>query len=204
MSFFDDVEPEPDRLPDPVAPVYKAFAPKTSILPSRLLYDRIIARSQSVCVAISSFECWPENITLTVSIYLRVKPSTDDELKFFGGAVGASGEVFDTPGPRLAILFSDGRYATNVRPAGYPRPRNRGLSTAFPVLTPQGAGGSGGGTPEQGLWRFTQQLDVWPVPPSGAVTVLFDWLDQEIQEVRYQMDGDEIRQACARATAVWS
>ena len=110
VSFFNGVIPEPDKLLDPVTPIHKALAPKTSFIPSRLLYDRIIARNDSACVTLSSFNCWPENISLDIDIYLKAKPASDEAVRFFPATPPATrGAIFNTRGPRIAIHFADGR-----------------------------------------------------------------------------------------------
>ncbi|MEW2505147.1 hypothetical protein AB0878_32235 [Amycolatopsis sp. NPDC047767] len=91
-------------------------------------------------------------------------------------------------------MFHDGRLAATVRPPGYPRRRDRGLSARFPVATPIGGGSSGA----RGKWRSSQLVDEWPLPAGSAVTVIFDWPARNTSERRASYDLEELRSAQRR------
>ncbi len=51
--------------------------------------------------------------------------------------------------------------------------------------------------------RFDQRYWVAPLPPAGPVTVVVEWPARQLGETGADLDGDAIREAAARADALW-
>ena len=60
----------------------------------------------------------------------------------------------------------------------------------------RGGGGGGGWSYEVGYW-------VYPLPPSGAMTVAVEWPSQELGLTTRTIDGGEIAAAGARSELLW-
>lgn len=200
MSFFDTVRPEPARLPEPLETRHRATAPRGTVVPASLPLERVLARSLDRCVALTSVQVWPANLTLEISVFATQAPRTRDEFLVFPGSVLNREVDPGTRGLRFAVLFADGRYATNLRAAGFPREADRGLSPDYPVLTPFGGGGTNSGA---GTWYATQRLDLWPMPRVGPVFLVVDWPAAGIGEIRHELDGSAFAEAARWTVDVW-
>ncbi|MPZ80219.1 MAG: hypothetical protein GEV28_07415 [Actinophytocola sp.] len=136
MSFVESVVAEPDELAEPRVDRHRALPPRQTVLPASLPWERVLARGTDVRVTLGPALCWPEHLTIEVGVYASRPPRGREEfLPMPGGVLGEVDRAHG--GLRLAALFSDGRYATNLRGRGYHRPAGRGLSAEFPVLSPR-------------------------------------------------------------------
>jgi hypothetical protein len=201
VGFFDTVFPEPATLPEPLEIRHHATAPRGAVVPASLPLERVLARSHDRCVALTSVQVWPVNLTLEISVFATRAPRERDEFMVFPGSIMRREVDPNTRGLRFAVLFADGRYATNLRDPGFPREAARGLSPEFPVLTPFGGGGTGGAG---GTWHATQRLDLWPLPRTGSVTLILDWPAEGIAEIRHQLDGAAFAEAARWTIDVWA
>lgn len=206
MSFFDDVGMEPDELPEPRANRSRAIPRRDIFLPASLPWERILVRASSLCIALRSATCWPEHLTLEIAVYSLRKPT------YRGEFIPMPGGVFSNPAAtrpgylRIAAVFADGRYATNLRGSGLFRPYDKGFSASYPTLFPWGGGGGGGSDAQSGTerWFFSQHLDLWPLPPSGPFTLIVDWLDKGIPETSHTWEADAALEASRRAVRIWN
>src|SRR6266536_3845830 len=189
MGFFDDVYRSP-RYSQAAGDVPAAsFAPRSARLPGRLPWERVLARTGTVCIAWDSVACWPEHFTAEIVVFSTRPPVDGDEFLPFPGGLSDSGLRLDVTGIRFAIQFSDGRYATNLMVPRMASPHSGTRSSEFPIFTPWGGTGGGGGE----RWRYVQRLDLWPLPPPGKTTVILDWIDEGIAETRHELRGDEFK-----------
>jgi hypothetical protein len=205
MGFFDDIEVEPEELPEPRANRSLATLRRDVLLPASLPWERVLARTPAVCTALRSVACWPAHLTLEIAVYSLQKPAYDTEfVPIPGGAFTARAAT--RPGClRIAAVFADGRYATTVRGSGLSRPYTKGLSVDYPIFTPWGGGGGGGREHQSGTerWFFSQHLDLWPLPPPGPFTLVVDWLDKDIPETSHTWEAEAILEASRRAVRIW-
>lgn len=94
-------------------------------------------------------------------------------------------------GPLFGVGLADGRKAMlGVRVPPPPDGEPDG-----PVLWPRG--GSGGGDE----WRMGVWL--WPLPPSGPVTLVAAWPAKGVAERAVTIDGAEVARAAERAEKLW-
>ena len=203
MGFFDDVYKTTrwSHAASNVPPM--SFAPRTTCLPGRLPWTLVLARTNTICIALDSVSCWPEHFSANIVVF-SVHQSVDVE-KFlpFPGGLSERGPRHDVQGIRFAMEFSDGRYATNLMVPRTTGSRPESRSSDFPIFTPWGGTGSGGGGPDVGRWRYVQRIDLWPLPSPGKMAIILDWQEQAIPETRHEVDGDEIRLASERASSIW-
>lgn len=201
MSFFDEVTPEPRDLPTIDAYRSAAFAPRASVLPRSLPWEQVITENSDVAIALSAVQVWISNLTVELSIYSSA-PIDDKRLLLFPDRQRSQEGSPDVDGPRVGVLFSDGRYATNLRKPGFPRPHERGLSAEYPVLSLASSGGGGGGGSTGGSWHFRQVLDVWPLPPAGPLAIIFAWPGEHFVEHAIEMNGDDIVSAASHCVEI--
>ncbi len=211
MGFFDQVEPEPAELPSVDAWRIEALAPRASMVPRSLPWEQVLCHNARTTVALTGVRAWKANLTLELGFYFA--PPVGD---FVSDPMGAQERMLfyrDEPrpgaglpapeGPRLAVVFADGRYAANLREGGRPRRHDRGLSAAYPVFTMVSASGGGGGSETTGYWYFRQTLDLWPLPPAGPVTLVFAWPAEKLAEHSVELSGREIAAAAAQCVDVF-
>lgn len=203
MGFFDDVEMEPDELPEPRVNRSVAIPRRHVFLPASLPWERILVRTPALCVALRSASCWPEHLTLEIAVYSTQKPTHSGEF------LPIPGSLFNYPktrpaGLRVAAVFADGRYATNLRSSGLFRPYDKGLSETYPTFSPWGGGGgSSDARSDHERWFFSQHLDLWPLPPSGPFKLIVDWPDKRIPETSHTWGADAVLAASRRAVRIW-
>lgn len=203
MGFFEEVVPEPADLPSFDARRYDAQAPRGSMLPKAVPAEQIIARNSHTTVALGSVQAWHSNLTLEFVFFSHFYLEYQQSLMFYSDHPRRRAGLPGPQEPRIAVLFSDGRYATNLRAPGYPRSHERGLCVEFPVLTQVSGGSGGGGGPAGGFWHLRQVLDLWPLPPAGPVVIIFSWLAQGIAERSVELSGQEILDAALRCVPVF-
>jgi hypothetical protein len=149
----------------------------------------IIARSPTVAVAVGSFTAYPNGFGFNLS--LRGKPGhelqTDDVRPWRrrGDAKDSVRDLF-----HFGIEFADGSTVTNLQTMAIgvpdqPRP---------PILL----GGGGGGSEN----RMDFSYWVWPLPPSGGMTLFTKWVAESLPLTRYEMDSEPIRIAGKSAVPV--
>ena len=164
MAFFDEIYASPawaqavERIPS------MSFAPRATHLPGRLQWERPLATTENVCVALDSVACWPEHFSADIVVFARKELGEGDEFAPFPGGLSTGGLRYDVQGIRLGIQFSDGRRATNLITPRRTGSQQGGLLEEVPFFTPQGWAGGGGGSSDRGLWKYTQQIDLWPLP----------------------------------------
>jgi hypothetical protein len=211
MGFFDQVVPEPAELPGVDAPRTAALAPRASMVPRSLPWERVLCGNARTTVALTGARVWKANLTLELGFFFSPPVGefgsdpmgAQERMLFYRDEPrpGAGAPVPD--GPRLAVVFADGRYATNLRAAGRTRRHDRGLSAAYPVFTMVSASGGGGGSETTGHWYYRQVLDLWPLPPAGPLTLVFAWPAERLTEHSVTLNGQEIATAAAHCVDVF-
>jgi hypothetical protein len=126
---------------------------------------------------------FPNGVALCINAQWR-GPEAPNRGPLFGG-------ISEPGDPRLGALLADGRRVIAAIRSSRPwhvRPER-------PVLHPRG-GGIGGLRHRTDLW-------LWPLPPPGPLTVVFEWPDEGIAETRKEFDGAAIVEAAGRAEVWW-
>jgi hypothetical protein len=125
---------------------------------------------------------------------LRVRPDAADfdprqvmmQLHGGPGPMGSNDEQL-----RFGVEFGDGRKATNLGPRRPPAGEPPSIS-----LTPHGGGGGGGRSWQIGFW-------VYPLPPSGPLTLAISWPSRSIPEQTHSLDAAPIIDAAAESVVLW-
>lgn len=93
---------------------------------------------------------------------------------------------------RIVVRFADGRETSNVDD----RPPDDEQAWSGPVLSLDGGGRTRGNEFGLGQW-------LWPLPPSGPLTLTFDWPARGIDHLSHQVDGRALRAAAEQSVVLW-
>jgi hypothetical protein len=189
VSFFDrylaDAPPPVRRtVPRP------AWRQPEAVLPGVAPVELVLARTDDVAIAIPVLLAYPNGFELHLAVRLR---SPDDGHRLgwaLHGGPAPGGLVTSDEVLRLAVVYSDGRTATNVST----RHRLPGSDGGL-VLVPSGGGGGGG--------RYDATYWVHPLPPPGSVTLICEWPRWGVTETRVEVPAQVFLDASARAVPLW-
>lgn len=178
----------PERPGRPPSP-RPGYGPPDGVLGEPVGGRQILARTDSVVVAVDRVVAYPTGFELGITVRM---PGGSGQRSFDGtrqrewrGASAFPGESL-----RVVVVFADDRRSTAEN-------FGRG-SDAEPVgirLVPMH--GSGTDT------RFDQRFWVEPLPPAGPLGVVVEWERRGIPETRVDLDAGAIVDAAARAEALW-
>ncbi len=186
MSFFEPPppppEPEDHRQPEWIGP-------PDNVLGVAVPLELLLARTAEVAVGVTCALAYPNGISFSLSVRRRTarRPHAGPD-PFFdhhshrGGELPA--DVF-----RFGFELADGSKVTNV--VGFPAFDQ----TPERVLIQRG--GSGG----ERTWDVEYWL--WPLPPSGPLTVVCEWPSEGIELTRVEIDVAPLLDAASRSEALW-
>lgn len=174
--------------PGPMPPQPPWTGPPYGVMPGVVALEVILGASERAVAYIGGCAAYPAGFELDVRVLLvpgaeELDPSLDGVYERPGGSDNYEEML------RFGIEFADGRKVTNIAGPGPGDPEG-------PVLWGMGGGGGGG--------RFQQDFWVWPLPPAGRVGFVCEWPASGIAFTRVEIDGQLLRDAAARARAVFS
>lgn len=149
--------------------------------------DLFLARTPDAAIALSTVVAYPNGFEFAVVAVVR---EAQDRPMWAGHF-----DEYEVPDTflRLGVRYADGRSATNLdhrsRPPAIDAEHQRML------LTPSGGGG--------GFRRNDSAFWVWPLPPTGPVTIVCEWPAYGIAETSVELDSGPIVVASARAVQLW-
>jgi hypothetical protein len=199
MSFFPTAgkagEPPPGDLPPPWAE-----APIDEI-PAVIPVSRVLAQNDVVALFLTDIQVYSTGCTLSLGWVLRRGNQRYAEWNaVMNRAFGRPHTAY--PGEegtlRLGLKLHDGTKATTL---GDPSAGGRDpmKEPASPLLRFGGGGGSGGdrfATGSRHLW-------LWPLPPTGDITVVSEWQNIGIAETSVTFPDLDFTGAAARAHKLW-
>ena len=175
--------------------------PGRNVKPVALAFDAILVQREKLAMYVNGVNVYPNGFTLTVNTLRRQSESAGSQDPVsrspnpFGSRHyrGVAAPAEDLEGVlRLGVRFADGRSAVAEGHGVW-----RG--DAEPSAPPTVNAFSGHGNESewvQGLW-------VWGVPEEGDVDVVYSWVDEDVPESRFGLDGDVLREAATRAVTLW-
>lgn len=149
----------------------------------------VLAQSDDLAVLLLDVVAYSTGFALYLA--LRVHPDATDfdprqvMMQLHGGPMGSNEEQL-----RFGIEFGDGRKATNL---GRRPPADEAPAIS---LSPRGGGGGGGLSWQIGFW-------VYPLPPSGHLTLAIAWPSRGIPEQTQTLDAAPIIDAAAESVVLW-
>ncbi len=192
-EFFEPPPPPPVPEPEPQPRPPWMGAPEGT-LPGAVALELVLARNDRAAICLTRLGAYPTGFTLDLLVF-----TTDDALdpNLFG--LRRRGLGPSTPGEippevlRFGIQFADGSKATNIsrRP---PSPRDD-PEPEGPLIFP--GGGTGGGS------SWSQHLWVWPLPPTGPLSVVCEWPAAGIELTRHELDAQLVLDAVQRAQVIF-
>jgi hypothetical protein len=147
----------------------------------------VIGRSEDVIVAARQVLAYPSGVQVDVEAHARGSPA-------HGEPAAGLPDLPTLSGLRFWLRFSDGREAALDDEAG--------LRTGHgPILFVSGSQTSYGGVDSREDADLT--LWVWPLPPSGPMTLTCAWVQRGLRDATLVLDGDAILAAAAQAQPFW-
>lgn len=208
MSFFEPPPPAPQppaREPQPEPPAWQA--PPESVLGVPVAQSRILARTESVTIALADVVAYPTGCTFELRLAGRRTNQTEDEwwdlnAVFFEhrrpiSPRGLASGALPVELLRVGVEFADGRKATNV--GGWP-PWDLTTPPDPPVLVEAGGGGGSGGDDRIVTSR---EFWLWPLPPAERFALVIEWPFAGVPLTRAELDGAAIVAAAEHAEPLW-
>jgi hypothetical protein len=153
--------------------------------------ELVLARSEEAVAAVSTIEAYPTGFEFNLTIISRQAES--DQLQWaLHHWPHRRGDAQANDFFRFAVVFADGRIATNVD-RGHAPPVGPMADRA--MLMPGGGGG--------GDRRYDMTYWVYPLPPPGPLAFVCEWPAFGLPETRVEIDAQPILDAAARSVQIW-
>ncbi len=179
----------PERPRRPPADRRAGDGPPDGVLGEPVGGPQIVARADSVVVAVDRVVAYPTGFELGVTVRTRGGQGqrSFDEVRRreWRGASAFPGESL-----QVSVVFADGRRSIARNFGRPPEAASSGVR-----LVPL----SGSGTDT----RFDQRFWVEPLPPPGPLGVVVEWDRRQIPETRAELDAGAIVAGAARAATLW-
>ena len=186
MSFFDEFE-APPQPPMPAPRTREPWeGPSDGVIGGWVPWRLVLARAEKAYAVLRNFEAYPSGLGFDLVTYFQEEPRGPRERGM---------HMMARPdGPRIGVLFADGRKAaTGSNPSTAPA-QGPG-DPQQPVLRPRGGGGS------LGKWQMSFWL--WPLPPPGRLTWIGAWPDVGTDEVSVDVDASVLEAAARETEVLW-
>ncbi|MBX6752329.1 MAG: hypothetical protein IRY85_22155 [Micromonosporaceae bacterium] len=168
----------------------RGWSRPTSVLPGVAPLELVLARTDDIAVAIPVLLGYPNGFEFHLAIRLRSAGEEHQLPPLLHGMPGPGGRLATGDMLRLAVVYGDGRAATNLGLRHRMPEADGGLH-----LFPEGGGG-GGGSYDMRYW-------VHPLPPPGSVTLIGEWPRFGVPETRVEVPAQTVLDASARAVSLW-
>lgn len=180
-------------VPERIAMAARFSVPDNEV-PAGVAFTAVLARTGEAAVSVSNLQVHSVGFAFTVAARTR-HVSERNDLRLGRGPLrmGEPGGVLSEEFLRIAVVFADGRVATNL--AGH-RLRTGGPIPAERPILSQGHGSSGGRRADATYW-------LTPLPPPGPVVFVCEWPGHGIGESRAELDASLILDAVSRVVTLW-
>ena len=156
MPFFEPLPPRVDHQPVPSAPVPPWVRPPAEEIPHPVPAAQVLAKVEGAAIILRRIDVYRDGIAFV----LRVLVALDENQPVPKARPGQGPDHL-----RLGVTLADGTTATT--PYGFvPH------SDAPPVRSLVFSGGGGGRSTNQ--WMTELEVWLWPLPPSGPLTLHFE------------------------------
>jgi hypothetical protein len=164
------------------------MGPPRGVLPGVAPVELVIASNAKAAVYVGRCSAYPTGFELEVRVLVTDQADLDPSLNgphHYPGKGSNYEEML-----KFGLEFSDGRKVTNIggHLPGSGQPEG-------PVLWSMGGGGVDG--------RWEQDFWVWPLPPTGPLAFVCEWLAAGIALSRAETDAQPLLDAAARAVALF-
>lgn len=182
MTFFDDAS----FTAAPIGVSYRRpqwMGPPEYVAPATVGLDVVLGSNDDVAVWIAEASIVPTGVTFGVNIQRR-----DAALASTPALLGWR----TSDAPRLGVQLADGQ---KLLAEGGQRERVASAPFRSSGLRPCGSMLRGA--------RQRVDLWLWPLPPDGDLTFVFDWRAEEIAQTSTVLDASSIVAAASRAHQLW-
>jgi hypothetical protein len=188
VSFFQPPPPPPERKPPGRRPPW--FGPPENEIGAAVPLRLLLARTEELAVALVDAVAYTTGFTLRLAIRFHPDAADFDPHEVMGQLHGMPRGSTDER-LRFGVEFADGRKATNLGPRRPPADEPPDIS-----LSHNGGGGGGNRGWQTGYW-------IYPLPPSGPMTLAIAWSGRDIPEETHTIDAAPIIEAAAESTILW-
>ena len=209
MSFFEPLpEPEPrasrrEREAAWVAPEWQE--PARGIVGADVRCAQTLFHDDRLCLRLDRVLAYPNGLTLDLELRVAKPPlvaGKEVSVRHPWALVDDRGRPDEIPSRaddymRFGVRLSDGR---RVATGTFEQDRLRlsavaGGAADVVVLRYQGGTGS--------AWLHTARLWLWPLPPSGPVTLFLEWPSLQITERSFEIPGAALQEAAPQILDLW-
>jgi hypothetical protein len=177
VGFFDDAPWHDDSL---CRPLDRPWEPPVDEFPCALPIGPLgVARTEEVAVAVIGVWAFKAGFEFWMSA------------RFHHAQPPISGDMAPHESVHIGLQFSDGRKVANFSCGPAQAPGTESGVVLWPV-------GFGGGRRYRS-WSYW----VWPMPPPGPMTFVYEWVAAGIGEVRASLDARVILDATAGSVRLW-
>lgn len=177
VGFFDDAPRHDDSLRGRQG---RPWEPPPAEFPCAVAAAPLgVARTEKVAVAVIGLWAFKIGFEFWVSA------------RFHHTQPPVSGDMAPQESVHIGLQFADGRKAANFSPGAAAAPGAEPDVALLPI-------GLGGGRCYRS-WSYW----VWPLPPPGPVTFVYEWPAAGIGEVRASLDARLILEAAAHSVRLW-
>lgn len=176
--------------------------PPRDELPARVPYSTLLARTADVAFVLTEAVVFADGCLFKFEWTLRRGNRSDIEWQCTQAAFSSSRHYFSEPDPaaemRLGIALSDGqRLVADSHRLPWPGDEDNTPN----AHTLRHLGGSGSSDENINLQKGA--LWLWPLPPAGPLTLVFEWPAFGIAQTEFQVDATVLRSAAERARPLW-
>jgi hypothetical protein len=188
VSFFEPPPPLPEMFARRSDPEW--LGPRQNVMPMPFELWAVLARTDSVAIALHDGLAYTDGFTFGLSLRRRQgrRGPEGDPINLWHHT---RGEI-PPEALRFGLQFADGAKATVFD-------QHRWFVTADAPAGPTLV--QHGGMGRERSWEMP--FWSWPLPPPGPVAFVCEWPAEQIELTRYEIDAAVIREAAAKAEALW-
>ena len=157
----------------------------------------VIARSNQALVALAGFHIYSKGVEILLMLRTLSEFLLDDPVGFreqMRRRIDPTNASLPDTVFRFGIEFSDGRKATSLDWNWW----DPDWQTKPPPSIHLGMTGGGGGA------AFSWQVWLWPLPPTGVLTLVCEYPQAGIALTRYEVEAAPILEAASQSIKLWA
>lgn len=203
MSFFPPPTDPPADTRDPTLPATPRWIlPPRDELPARVPYSALLARTAELALVLSEAEVHADGCLFRLEWAMRrgdlpgrAWQGRLAELSYSRHFIANGGREADL---RLGLELEDGQrlIVDTERHPWTADDQDKPLSHTLRFLGGSGSTDDNLSTQKAALW-------LWPLPPAGSLTLVFEWPAFGIAQTEFKVDATVLRSAAKNARPLW-
>lgn len=173
------------------------FMPGDNIMSATMPIDRLLIHRPALAVYAGECRVYPYGFVFSVTVVRRWPDEAPRipaaPLNPFGmlGPLHETGHEKSQQVLSFGVRFPNGRSSIAQGHVTFP--------SSEPPTAPVIRAHHGEGSDDE----WSQAFYVWGLPSEGSVSVFYSWGLEKVPESRFEIDGDDLRAAAARAVVLW-